>query len=166
MLGNKAPVPLHSIGGAGANFCILIYAGLSKFYPMKSRWVILLVTLLSLTASTLGQDAKLADIMKRAKSGDANAQLLLGVSYAEGHGVPKDDAEAVKWFRKAADQGFAEAQHILGMMYAKGRGVPEDDAEAVKWYRKAADQGHARAQYMLGNMYANGEGVPQDDVMA
>ena len=28
------------------------------------------------------------------------------------NGVPKDDVEAVKWFRKAAEQGQAEALHI------------------------------------------------------
>ena len=27
--------------------------------------------------------------------------------YAKGEGVPKDAAEAVKWYRKAADQGHA-----------------------------------------------------------
>jgi hypothetical protein len=46
--------------------------------------------------------------------------------------VPQDDAEAVKWFRKAADQGDPYAQFNLGNMYAEARGVPQDDAETVK----------------------------------
>ncbi len=37
--------------------------------------------------------------------GDPRAQQSLGNMYANGQGVPQDDAEAVKWFRKAADQG-------------------------------------------------------------
>jgi uncharacterized protein len=37
-----------------------------------------------------------------------NAQYNLGVMYAIGQGVPEDDAEAVKWYRKAAEQGHAE----------------------------------------------------------
>jgi TPR repeat protein len=61
--------------------------------------------------------------------------------YQNGQGIPKDDAEAIKWYRKAADQGYAEAQTYLGTMYQDGQGVPKDDVEAVKWYRKAADQG-------------------------
>ncbi len=73
-----------------------------------------------------------------------------------GQGVTKDEAEAVKWVRKAADQGHADAQLLLGGMYANGRGVTKDEAEAVKWYRKAADQGHIRARLILGGMYANG----------
>jgi TPR repeat protein len=65
--------------------------------------------------------------------------------YAEGRGVPQDNAEAVKWYRRAAEWN-ADAQYNLGLMYAEGRGVPLDDAEAVKWYRRAADQGNADAQ--------------------
>jgi uncharacterized protein len=59
-------------------------------------------------------------------------------------GVPEDDAEAVKWSRKAAEQGDAEAQHNLGKMYADSQRCSlRIDAEAVKWARKAAEQGHA-----------------------
>jgi len=63
-----------------------------------------------------------------------------------GSGVPEDDAEAVKWWKKAAEQGHALAQYDLGAMYAKGEGVPQDHKEAVKWYRKSAEQGYADAQ--------------------
>ncbi len=80
--------------------------------------------------------------------------------------MPKDFAEAVKWFRKAADQGYAEAQFGLGSAYATGEGVPKDSTEAVKWFRKAADQGLAPAQAFLGGMYVKGDGVPKDDVEA
>ena len=52
--------------------------------------------------------------------------------YAKGEGVPENDAEAVKCFRKAADQGYAKAQYNLGLIYFKGEGVPKNDAEAVK----------------------------------
>ena len=86
--------------------------------------------------------------------------------YASGRGVPQDDAEAVKWYRKAAEQGHADAQNNLGVMYASGRGVPEDAVEAVKWYRKAAGQGNADAQFILGFMYNDGRGVPKDAVQA
>ena len=77
-----------------------------------------------------------------ADQGDVDAQNNLGVMYDNGNGVPENDAEAVKWFRKAADQGYAKAQYNLGLIYFKGEGVPKNDTEAVKWFRKAADQGH------------------------
>jgi len=80
--------------------------------------------------------------------------------------VAKDDAEAVKWFRKAAEQNDARAQAALGVRYAKGQGVAKNKAEAVKWYRKAAEQNVADAQYNLGVCYANGQGVTEDDAEA
>ena len=38
----------------------------------------------------------------------------MGSMYDEGLGVPENDAEAVKWCRKAAEQGYAPAQYNLG----------------------------------------------------
>ena len=79
------------------------------------------------------------ELLRLAEQGDAKAQYNLGVMYRKGHGVPQNDAEAVKWYRKSAEQGDAHAQFNLGFMYNNGKGVPQNDAEAAKWYRKAAD---------------------------
>ncbi len=109
-----------------------------------------------------------------AADGDAQAQFNLGLRYTTGRGVPRNDREAVGWYRKAAEQGYAQAQYSLGVMYANGPrfvclyrcGVAWDDAEAVAWYRKAAEQGNADAQNNLGSMYATGRGVRRNDVEA
>jgi hypothetical protein len=101
-----------------------------------------------------------------ADEGDARAHSLLGLMYAGGRGVPRDDAEAVKRFRLAADRGDPLGQSQLGLMYAKGLGVPQDQSEAARLYRMAAEQGYAQAQHDLGFLYATGEGVPQDYVAA
>jgi TPR repeat protein len=71
----------------------------------------------------------------------------------------KDDAETVKWYRKAAERGLAEAQNNLGLMCRQGRGVSQDDVEAVKWFRRAAEQGYGPAQNNLGEMRRQGRGV-------
>ena len=78
----------------------------------------------------------------------------------------QDDAEAVKWYQKAAAQGNADAQCGLGFAYYRGKGVITNATEAVKWYRKAAGQGNAYAQCGLGDAYYNGRGVPQDKAEA
>jgi TPR repeat protein len=80
--------------------------------------------------------------------------------------VAKDQAEAVKWYRKAAEQNFAAAQYNLAVCYDRGDGVAEDHVEAVKWYRKAAEQNFAEAQYNLGICYERGDGVAEDWVEA
>ena len=69
---------------------------------------------------------------------DASAQYNLGLCYANGTGVAKDEEEAVKWYRKAADQNLAEAQYNLGYCYANGQGVAKDYVEAYKWVNLAA----------------------------
>lgn len=96
----------------------------------------------------------------------SEAQYVLGLCYNKGVGIPKDDVEAAKWFRKVAEQDgelFSSlAQFGLGDMYLNGRGVPQDYTEAAKWFRKAAIQGHIEAKAVLGQLYGLGNGVPQD----
>jgi len=128
--------------------------------------LVLLSTALAMSCAQDKEPSDISEMRKAAEQGDAIAQFNLGLCYALGLGVPKDDVKAVKWYRKAADQGEAVAQWNLGLGYALGLGVPKDEVEAVKWYRKAADQGHAIAQFALGGCYADGQGVPKDDVEA
>jgi hypothetical protein len=65
----------------------------------------------------------------------------LGVCYESGEGVDQDEAEAAKWFCKAAEQGHSGAQYNLGICYESGQGVDQDVTEAAKWFRKAIEQG-------------------------
>ena len=116
---------------------------------------------------------------EQAKDGDATAQYNLGICYYnpqaqsilgscyfKGEGVAEDQAEAVKWFRKAAEKGHPESQGMLGLCYFKGEGVAVNYAEAVKWFRKAAEKGRPESQTMLGMCYLNGEGVAADKTEA
>jgi len=83
-----------------------------------------------------------------------------------GNGVPKDEAEGVKWLRKSAEQGNADGEFWFGAAYDSGNGVAKDRAEALRWYRKAGDQGNAAAQYNLGQAYNLGNGVEKDTAEA
>ena len=66
------------------------------------------------------------------------AEANLGFMYQEGRGVPQDDAEAAKWYRKAAERGNAHSQTNLGSMYQEGRGVSQHDAEAARTHNAFA----------------------------
>ena len=101
-----------------------------------------------------------------ADQGVATAQFVLGSAYGKGSGVPKDETQAVAWYRKAADQGNADAQNSLGVAYALGHGVAKDEAVALAWYRRAADQGDAEAQVNLGAMYYQGISVDRNEAQA
>jgi hypothetical protein len=89
-------------------------------------------------------------------------QYCLGLSHAFALNHPKNQAEAVKWLRKAAEQGHPGAQATLGYMYERGYGIKADPAEAAKWYRKAADQNHDDGLFNLGRAYEHGIGVSTD----
>ena len=112
------------------------------------------------------QQTKEQGITDKDEPKDAEGQYQLGLKYARGTGVTRDDALAARLFRRAAEQGNAEAQAALGFAYHLGRGVPQSDTEALKWLRKAAEQGQSGAQYNLGFAYFTGGGVPQNDTEA
>jgi TPR repeat protein len=102
-----------------------------------------------------------------ADAGDAVAQRELGQMYSSGHGVPRDDAEALGWYRKAADQGDDVAEYRIGINYELGgENIPQDHAEAARWLQKAADKGNGPAQGMLGELFEMGWGVSRDFVQA
>jgi TonB family protein len=101
------------------------------------------------------------------EAGSPQEMVRHGDDYHLGrNGVKRDDAEAARWYRKAAEQGYAEGQINLGLMYQSGEGVKQDYAEAVSWYPKAAEQGVALAESDLGVMYSKGLGVKRDDAEA
>ena len=83
--------------------------------------------------------------------------------YVDGNEFEKDDAEAAKWFRKAAEQEDALAQFFLGCCYFDGQGVTENEAEGLKWLRRAAEQGLGIAQASLASRYLEGCGVAKDE---
>jgi uncharacterized protein len=66
--------------------------------------------------------------------------------YGFGRGVPQDDAEAVRWYRKSAEQGHPQAQYNLGYMYYYGYGVPRNRVGANDLFQKAAAQGNEDAK--------------------
>jgi TPR repeat protein len=109
----------------------------------------------------------LKEIAPLARTGNPDAQHLLGLMYYMGRGVERDYRQAMVWHRKAALQGKADAQYVVGAMYYTGNSVPQDQKLAVSWFRKAAEQGHADAQHALGLMYRyHAAGLPQDVVLA
>ena len=101
-------------------------------------------------------------VREKAKGGDPEDQLELGLHYHEGWGVRQDDVQAAIWYRKAADQGVARAQGLVGWCYLFGRGVPRDLVTSAAWYRKAAEQGDVQACLMLARAHRTGQGVVRD----
>ena len=104
---------------------------------------------------------------KLAKSGDVDAQTMLGEMYLDGIGVEQDNKKAHYWIEKAALAGDKEAQYLLGFMYENGIDVKENLKTAVSWYEKAANNGDVMAMYNLAFIYKNGgQGIKKNEKKA
>jgi len=88
----------------------------------------------------------LALLRPLADAGNSRAQIRLGDAYLQGHGVPRDDAAAGRWYEKAALQGETGAQVKLAAMYVSGNGVLRNSNLAYVWYGTAARLGSAPAK--------------------
>lgn len=81
-----------------------------------------------------------------ARSGNAEAEELIGVMYALGLGVPRDDVRAFDWYLRASLKGHAGAQSGLGWYYEVGRGITAPDlVRAYLWYALSAIGGDVDA---------------------
>ncbi len=84
------------------------------------------------------EDARAA-FLPFARSGNADAEELIGVMYALGLGVPRDDTRAFEWYLRASLKGHAGAQSGIGWYYETGRGMPAPDlVRAYMWYALSA----------------------------
>ena len=70
-------------------------------------------------------------------AGTSRAVANLALMYAEGLGISKDLAEAIRLYKAVAKFEF-RAQLELGRIYSRGVSVPTDHDEALRWYSAAA----------------------------
>ncbi len=101
-----------------------------------------------------------------AKSGNVDAQALLGEMYLDGIGVKQDRDQAFFWISRAANQGDPKALYLLGFMYENGIKVDVNFERAAILYQKAANEGQIIAKYHLALMYREGRGVKKDSKKA
>ena len=98
-----------------------------------------------------GQYAEaMAEFLPLSRSGNADAEELIGVLYALGLGVEKDDERAFEWYLRASLKGHPGAQSGIGWYYEVGRGVTSVDlVRAYMWYTLSAIGGDPDAAISL-----------------
>lgn len=85
-----------------------------------------------------------------ARSGNAEAEELIGVMYALGLGVERDEVRAMEWYMRAAMKGHPGAQSGVGWYYEVGIGLPAPDlVRAYLWYVLSAIGGDPDAAISL-----------------
>jgi len=66
------------------------------------------------TPATASGDSYVQNLRRRANSGEATAQYILGYRYEHGgQGISRDRNEAIRWYKAAAAQGDSDAAHAL-----------------------------------------------------
>jgi len=174
----------------------------------KTILLLTLISTINLTANPFSQmrpNVKVAELQtsqkyfyakRAAEEGNPRAQFDLGLMYANGTGVEKNEALALMWFNRAsqnnltkalnlqkvtvttgtsqkfkfaqeaAKRGDARAQFDLAMMYQKGDGVTRNERLAFKYFHKAARKNHAEAKFQMGLSFAQGKGVKKQSQLA
>lgn len=97
------------------------------------------------------------DLQPLAEKGNGDAEYYVGLMYANGQGVLKNDATALNWLLQSAGNGNAKAQQKLADIYAYGKGVAENDAIAAYWRWRAAATTAQTAKNTLNDSMKNAE---------
>ena len=107
---------------------------------MTVRFLFVILTLAYLSACASSTEVPIlaqtpSDAIKQLTSecdqGKAASCTELGVIYAEGRGVTRDERRAVQLVQRACDAGFARGCFMLGLMFDEGLGVPKDETRAA-----------------------------------
>ena len=92
------------------------------------------------------------DLIKKAQSGDAEAQFTLATAYFAGNSVKEDKEKALTLFLKAAEQEVPPAMYNLGLMYRDGYGTERNWFSSMYWLWKAHRYGAKEAKSTIDNM--------------
>ena len=96
------------------------------------------------------------------KEGYMLAAYLLGKSYRDGIGVPRDMDKAISWFRRSAEEYNCYADYALGKIFLD-RG---DAVRGMEHLERAVENGGDIAAYRLGRLYLEGGLVKKNVGMA
>ena len=103
---------------------------------------------------------QLKKLLRKAKSGDHEAQWEVGSYYEDGLTdqdgntlVPQKPKQAYQWYLLSAKQGNDSSQIALGNLLSTGYGVQRDFTKAIYWTKKGIKQGASHAAHNLGTIY-------------
>ena len=113
-----------------------------------------IMLILTLLLPSVSLASKFDETMSLAIQGHPDSQTKLGLMYSKGDGIPKNDVEAVKWFRKAAEQGDGPAQGFLSIKYQQGKGVPQDYIKSYVWASMMKMQGSLKEQALGEKLFS------------
>jgi TPR repeat protein len=123
--------------------------------------------LMKLYGLSLSKEIKIAakNLEKAAKLGHAEATTAYGMLLQHGHGVEKDEVQAMMYYRRGVQMKDINAHWLLGKMLMEGKSSTAPvHKEAFNLFQFAASSNAnvPQAQHLLGVMYEYGLGVDGD----
>jgi serine/threonine-protein kinase len=103
--------------------------------------------------------AALLHCTAEADSNSPSAQRTLGLLYAEGKAVERNERLAATHFTFAADVGDSIAALEMARRYELGKGVSIDPVQATRYYNLAANLGVREAYPIIARRYEEGTGT-------
>ena len=100
-----------------------------------------------------GNEDSIEALQMGAEQGIPIVQFILGMKYASGEGIGKDDVKAAYWYEKSAEQGNVNGQYNIAWCYEKGVGVPVNNEMAQKLYIEAVKNNSPDALRYFARFY-------------
>ena len=101
-------------------------------------------------------------IRPQAERGDKGAIFAMALAYVFDRGIPRDEAESVRWVERAWRAGDIDATYTVGMMYKNGELYPKDAEKSYLWISRAMEMGSADARYFVAFAKEKGLGIAVD----
>ncbi len=113
------------------------------------------------TAPVANESAKMTEVRRYAQREDADAQLMLGLFYAEGWGTPSNIEESAAWYNTAIHHGNQDAMLPLVLLQAAAGQLKEADRTLAKVMKQKAF-GFLHEKEMLKMMFE--ETAPSSEI--
>lgn len=140
---NRLILPLMLIGA----FPLLCVAQQSQIPPH------------AFSATSESSSIEFANILKKARDGDAVAQFEIARYLSDQLKMPIEESalkEVISWYTLSANQGHADSQGYLGTFYLSGLGVEKDFEQAEKLLSQSAKGGSLIGTHNLATMHMQG----------
>ena len=108
------------------------------------------------------KEDRIRKLVSSAEEGSRSAQKECARTFWCGDVVPKNQGEAIRWYRVLAESGDAEDLMSLGLALVWSDEPMQNVEEGFAWITRAAEKGHSSAQYFLGSSYASADQVDID----
>ena len=118
--------------------------------------IITLITLILLTThlSAAATAQERAQFERNCNNGHGMYCHNMGLMYAHGDGVEKDELKALEFYTKACDKNYFESCSSAAVLYEESQTIKQDMKKAFKLYSKACGGGDAFACHNTAISYS------------